>query len=141
MICNKYTLHEAFEKRLLKSGECVDLCGLYKPYKTMLVSDGTKYSLLSLESYFNRYNNVRIEKKSNNEVVAYLEIRVRDSNIANIIASKLLSTENTKAKINKHDTFGYREFLIMLNLDIIVSFKGEEEKPYLELPPHTAYIF
>ena len=147
MISKKYSLREAFEKRLLESGDEVNIAGLYKPLRKIVQKDswGT-LSVLSLYSYFGEsaFQQVEITKASDGAIEVIFYRKNTTSNTANLVASRLLSDDSygIKASCYEYSKDGYREnwrFTVVLNPDIIVRFEGEEEMPYLELPPHVAY--
>lgn len=147
MISKKYSLREAFEKRLLESDDEVNIAGLYKPLRKIVRKDswGT-LSVLSLYSYFGEsaFQQVEIQKASDGAIVVCFYKKDTTSNIANLVASRLLSDDlyGVKASCNLYSKDGFREnwrFTVVLNPDIIVRFEGIEEVPYLELPPHVAY--
>ncbi len=146
MILEKFTLREAFEKRLLELGECVNIEGLYTPYKTIPVIRHERIATTSLESFFRKgeLKEVTIDRDSNGAIIGILTGKGATSDEAKIIASKLLSdsTYNIKAtykEIRTNEFYRSWEFSIELNPDIIVSFEGEEEIPHLQLPPNIAY--
>lgn len=147
MISKKYTLREAFEKRLLESDEYVNIEGLYTPRKKIVQKDswGT-LSVLSLYSYFgeNKLKQATILKGSDGAIKVILYREDTTSNTANLVASKLLSDDlyGIKVSCSQYSKNDYKEnwsFTICINPDIIVRFEGEEEAPFLELPPHVAY--
>lgn len=147
MISKKYSLREAFEKRLLESDEEVNIEGLYKPLRKIVQKDswGT-LSVLSLYSYFGEtaLRRAEILKASDGAIEVIFYNKNTTSNAANLVASKLLSDDlyGIKASCALYAKDGFQEkwrFIITINPDIIVRFEGEEEMPYLELPPHVAY--
>lgn len=147
MISKKYSLQEAFEKRLLESDEYVNTESLYTPRKKIVQIDS--FGLLrelSLYSYFGEDTLRRAEilKASDGAIKVFFYKKNTTSSTANLVASKLLSEDiyGIKASCNLDSQEGYQEewrFIITINPDIIVRFEGEEETPVLELPPHKAY--
>lgn len=145
MISKKYSLREAFEKRLLESGEHVNLEGLYTPYKKIpQIGRYGGMSVLSLKSYFKEdaLKNAEIRLKEGKTITVTVRRKSTDSDTASLIAAKLLADDvhNIKATCRPcfYDSETW-EFIVVLNPDIIVRFEGKEEKPFLELPPHVAY--
>ena len=147
MISKKYSLREAFEKRLLESDEEVNIEGLYKPLRKIVQKDcwGT-LSVLSLYSYLGEtaLRQATILKASDGAIEVGFYKKNTTSNIANLVASRLLSDDlyGIKATCYQYSKEDYREnwkFTVVLNPDIIVRFEGEEEDTFLELPPHVAY--
>lgn len=143
MISKKYTLQEAFDKKLLKDWDTVNIRGLYTPCKSIPVRHYTQLVALSLESYFGeRFFGEFVEISRDLENM--ISVRVIKSNTykeqATLVASKLLSDETHNIKATcKHWYDEEWEFRVVLNPDIIVRFEGEEENAFLELPVHAAY--
>lgn len=141
----KYTLQEAFKKRLLYYGERVDLERLYTPYRSILTEGVNEipeeHTLYSCFRDNGRFLTGFISKDKEGNIVVKTHFspssaaRLLDGDV---IVSKLLSNE--AYNIRAIYTGSYRTFQIFLPSDILVSFEGDEEFPVLELPATQAYV-
>lgn len=152
----KYSLQEAYKKRLIEPGEEINLSLLYQPYKSIMILEWGGITTYTLKDYFSSGMlgefTTRLE---NNENVCVIEIEKRSDNqkLAELVTSKLLTDEAygikaTCQKVTRSEYSGYHTlehthflFRITVGPNIILRFDGEEEKPVLELPPHEAYTW
>lgn len=146
----KYTLKEAFDRRLLYDGDSVEVSSLYKPYKRILYkyrfSETWSFSYLSLEDFFGnefgknqRLGKARIHFKDGSIFVRseWAIYSILSSEQKELIAKKLLTIP--EFKIEAQYDLNSRNFVINLGPDTLVEFDAKDDFPILKLPMHTVY--